>query len=237
MAYPTLKGNILIENKNKKGEFTSLYTSGSGDAELDFASFGKHESTEPGYIAMFYGAAIPKGWVICNGSNGTLDLRSMFIQGTTSKSSVGQKGGSNNTSVLYHTHTIKFSGSGGLDHNHPGSSYTLPSSNEGAHAHNAYKEHAGTTSKKPGCGWFDKDTKMPPAFYNWDRFIGVKSGNTTYRSDIVAKGKHTHTMVAGSNTSTTAGSHTHSIVIGSSGTSGTNKNMPPYQTLVYIQKT
>jgi microcystin-dependent protein len=60
-------------------------------------------------------ATIPTGWVLCNGSNGTPDLRNRFIIGahsdtagvayTTITGSNTQTGGSKDAIVVSHTHT------------------------------------------------------------------------------------------------------------------------------------
>ena len=55
----------------------------------------------PGIISMFHGliSAIPTGWVLCDGSNGTPDLRSKFIRGAPAATEAGGTGGSD-------THTL-----------------------------------------------------------------------------------------------------------------------------------
>lgn len=70
-----------------------------------------------GGIIMWYGtiATIPSGWYLCNGSNGTPDLRNRFIVGaysdtsgtayTTITGSNTQTGGSKDAIVVSHTHT------------------------------------------------------------------------------------------------------------------------------------
>jgi hypothetical protein len=59
-----------------------------------------------GIIAMWSGteATIPSGWALCDGSNGTPDLRNRFIYGTTTGEDPGGTGGS--TSLPSHTHQI-----------------------------------------------------------------------------------------------------------------------------------
>ncbi len=49
----------------------------------------------PGVIVLWSGAAnaIPSGWALCNGQNGTPDLRNRFVVGAGSTYSVGAKGG------------------------------------------------------------------------------------------------------------------------------------------------
>ena len=49
--------------------------------------------------------SIPAGYVLCNGSNGTPDLRDRFVVGAGSTYSVDATGGSANSIVVSHTHT------------------------------------------------------------------------------------------------------------------------------------
>jgi len=50
-------------------------------------------------------ASIPSGWLLCDGSNSTPDLRNRFVVGATSTYAVGATGGSANAIVVSHTHT------------------------------------------------------------------------------------------------------------------------------------
>lgn len=61
-----------------------------------------------GLIAIWSGStgSIPAGWALCNGTNGTPDLRNSFILGAGSTYSVGQTGGSADAIVVSHTHTV-----------------------------------------------------------------------------------------------------------------------------------
>ena len=76
---------------------------------------------------------IPSGWYLCNGSNGTPDLRNKFVIGahsdsggeakTTVTGSVSISGGSKDAYVVSHSHTVNshthsFSGSGSSSHSH-----------------------------------------------------------------------------------------------------------------------
>jgi microcystin-dependent protein len=60
-----------------------------------------------GLIAIWSGSvgAIPSGWVICNGQNGTPDLRNSFVLGAGNTYAVGATGGSTDAIVVSHTHT------------------------------------------------------------------------------------------------------------------------------------
>jgi len=75
-----------------------------------------------GMIMLWSGssATIPTGWLLCNGSSGTPDLRNRFVVGAGSTYAVAATGGSADAIAVAHTHT--FSGSGTTstvgDHQH-----------------------------------------------------------------------------------------------------------------------
>jgi microcystin-dependent protein len=54
--------------------------------------------------------SIPTGWVLCNGSNSTPDLRDKFVIGAGTSYAVGGTGGSKDAVVVSHTHTATDSG-------------------------------------------------------------------------------------------------------------------------------
>lgn len=60
-----------------------------------------------GLIAMWSGsiATIPAGWLLCNGTSGTPDLRNRFVVGAGSTYAVADTGGSADAIVVSHTHT------------------------------------------------------------------------------------------------------------------------------------
>lgn len=63
--------------------------------------------TPAGVIVLWSGSigSIPAGWVLCNGNNGTPDLRDRFIVGAGSTYAVDATGGSADAIVVSHTHT------------------------------------------------------------------------------------------------------------------------------------
>ena len=71
-------------------------------------SSGTGATIPTGLIAIWSGAtgSIPSGWTLCNGTNGTPDLRNSFIIGAGSTYAVGQTGGSADAIVVSHTHTV-----------------------------------------------------------------------------------------------------------------------------------
>ena len=67
--------------------------------------------TPSGVIALWSGSigSIPAGWYLCNGSNGTPDLRDRFVVGAGSTYAVDATGGSANAIVVSHSHTASSS--------------------------------------------------------------------------------------------------------------------------------
>ncbi len=76
-----------------------------------------------GTIVLWSGsvASIPTGWVLCNGSNSTPDLRNRFIVGAGSTYAVDATGGSADAIVVSHTHTATVTD--------PGHTHTLSPTN------------------------------------------------------------------------------------------------------------
>jgi len=73
-----------------------------------------------GCILLWSGAigAIPSGWYLCNGSNGTPDLRDKFIVGAGSTYAVNDTGGSADSIVISHTHTYSGTTASNGSHTH-----------------------------------------------------------------------------------------------------------------------
>lgn len=95
-------------------------------------------STLPtGMILLWSGAigSIPTGYYLCDGNNGTPDLRDRFLVGAGNTYSVNQTGGSADAIVVSHTHTAT-SASTVTDpgHNHTASGATAPPYSAGGNA-------------------------------------------------------------------------------------------------------
>ena len=164
-----------------------------------------------GLITMWYGniGSIPSGWLLCNGSNGTPDLRDRFIVGAGSSYAVSQIGGTAEAIVVSHTHTASstssFSGNALGTHSHTATDlghthqYMMPSTTQQKPAGSGQGAFIGSTDTATSTG-FANISVVPIS-------AGIPSGNVS--------------------TSTT---------ISSTGSSGANANLPPYYALAYIMK-
>lgn len=99
-ASPTFSGSPLAPTASAGTNTTQIATTA-------FVTTAITTAFPSGGIILWSGsvATIPSGWVLCNGSNSTPDLRDRFIVGAGSTYAVNATGGSANAIVVSHTHT------------------------------------------------------------------------------------------------------------------------------------
>lgn len=220
-----------------------------------------------GIIAMWKGTTltIPEGWALCDGLNGTPDLRDKFIIGVGAANTYAATGGSRDAIVPAHSHTASSAAAGGHghtmtvgsagDHTHTANhSHTASSNSTGAHTHTASTGSAGdhTHATNIGHGY----TTVTGISYEVpvdkaNIMINTASaGAHTHSVTVNSAGSHSHTITVNSATVTTsiAGAHTHTVTaaavadhshtvtVNSTGVSVTDANLPPYYALAYIMK-
>jgi hypothetical protein len=78
-------------------------------------------------------ASIPSGWLLCDGSSSTPDLRNRFVVGATSTYAVGATGGSADAIVVSHTHTATVTDPG-HNHTYNTSAFNINADNSGVRA-------------------------------------------------------------------------------------------------------
>ena len=190
-------------------------------ANMDLLDTAVNKAMPTGGIIMWSGAvsAIPTGWALCDGTNGTPNLTGKFVVHADADSSgtynVGASGGANTVTLATgdipaHSHTGT-AASGGA-HTHTGSTNSA-----GAHTHTYTDKYVEQTSLIPG---IDIDFNAT----TWDP-NGQLTGTTS------SSGAHTHTV-----TITSGGAHTHTLTVDNAGGGGAHENRPPYYALAYIMK-
>lgn len=132
-------------------------------------------STSPtlpsGVILIWSGStgSIPSGYVICDGTNGTPDLRNSFVLGAGNSYSVGQTGGSADAIVVNHTHTatvtdpghfhtLNFSLSDNVQGGNPGINGTQPNTS------NTNAQTTGISVANSTTGVSGSGANMPPYY-------------------------------------------------------------------------
>jgi len=179
-----------------------------------------------GGIIMWNGssASIPSNWQLCDGSNGTPDLRNKFILGGNAYSTSAWResitgsalstGGNKDSIAVSHTHSFSGTADSAGAHTH---TVTGSTSSNGAHTH--------TTSLNFNA------VGLTGTFAS---LASLQTG-TTQTPTTSSAGAHTHTV---SGTAASDGAHSHTLTgsIASAGASGTNANLPPFFVLAFIQR-
>jgi len=113
----TCSGAAVFSSTVALGSTATATTQSSGDNSTKVATtaYVANNAIPSGGIIIWSGSssAIPSGWYLCNGSNGTPDLRNRFVVGAGSTYAVGNTGGSADAIVVSHTHSVSDPG-----HNH-----------------------------------------------------------------------------------------------------------------------
>lgn len=190
-------------------------------------------SLPAGMITMWSGAVdtIPSGWALCDGTNGTPDLRARFVVGAGGQSyDPGDRGGYNTVGLTTaqlpsHNHSASTGGAGA--HSHTGST-----TRNGQHSHTGSSSSAGSHSHA----------------YTYGSSTGVggasgRSGTTTSSDRTASAGSHSHSISINNGGAhdhslniNSGGSHTHSVSVGNTGSGERHENRPPYHALAYIMK-
>jgi len=126
MADPNITEEVHFEMLEKKsdGTFKAKYPRVKSKSGVTFDEHLADDIHVPsGIIAMWSGthSAIPSGWHLCNGQNGTPDLRDRFILGAMTESGIGETGGQHEVTLTVdqmpsHSHSGKTNSTGSHTH-------------------------------------------------------------------------------------------------------------------------
>jgi hypothetical protein len=107
--------NVILGNGTSAVGFVAPSTSGNV-LTSNGTTWTSAQGFVTGMIMLWSGsvASIPSGWALCNGSNGTPDLRNRFVVGAGSTYAVDATGGSADAIVVSHTHTATVTDPGHL---------------------------------------------------------------------------------------------------------------------------
>lgn len=171
-----------------------------------------------GGIIMWSGsiASIPSGWNLCDGTNGTPDLRDRFVVGAGSTYAVAATGGSASSTTSSngaHTHTGSTGSTALTTEQLPSHTHTGTTDDGGAHSHTfSAAQVSGQLNTQAGGG---------------SSAVIQTTGNTSQAPD------HTHTFTSDA----TGGGEGHTHSISSDGDhTHTVATLPPYYALAYIMK-
>ena len=209
-----------------------------------------------GVILLWSGsiASIPSGWLLCNGSSGTPDLRDRFVVGAGSTYAVGATGGAttvtlSTTNLPSHTHSISATGTTGTEsqgHTHSGTTNATDinhthyvAGNTGAMSANNTHSHSYTNQNFSGSGgggaaFSSLNTQFVDSTSTVDinhvHYFAATSGYMDQNNT------HAHSFTTGN----ISANHTHNVTVtGTSGATGSGTAfsiLPPYYALAYIMK-
>jgi hypothetical protein len=211
-------------------------------ASTAFATAAAIAAFPSGGIIMWSGsiASIPLGWLLCNGSSGTPDLRDRFIVGAGSTYAVNATGGFATYSLstaqlpshthtgttssvdINHTHGVNIQ-SGGFSNDH------IHGISDPGHAHANIISIAGSNPQFRSAG-------------TGGDVIGPTSdtGTTGAFTGITQTGgqnaNHTHNVSGSTGAMSANNVHNHTFTTDATGSGAAIDNRPPYFALAYIMK-
>lgn len=228
-------GNQPAKKKGRKGRCKRSRRRSRKSRRRTGAAPGEEPGTIPiAGIILWSGAIedVPTGWALCDGNNGTPDLRNVFIVGAGDAYAVDDTGGADEVDIS-HAHAVG----------------SLVNDTLGAHQHTISGNTGSVGTHRHASGGYATDNDTHAHTFNPiaggtrpDQGVGVSRLsiiNDTHSHDVTGNsgyaGGHSHT--AGTLANDSQGDHVHTIS-GSVDTGGdaTHDNRPAYYALAYIMR-
>jgi len=177
-----------------------------------------------GGIMMWKGSvgSIPTGWALCDGNNGTPDLRNRFIVGAGNSYVVGDTGGASSVTLTEaqmpaHNHTTNSAG---------GHSHSASTGSAGSHNHGGYTGYFQPTTSSAGSHSHSGSTNTTGSHQHYIAYSGSSGSILTASSStyVAVKGTAGDTyQLRGTSISpnrgltNSTGNHSHSLSINRNG--------------------
>jgi len=224
---------------NQDGDEITGSLSVSEDIDAGAVKQNGNTLVPTGLISMWSGSSssVPSGWTLCDGSNGTPDLRDRFVVGAGDEYSSGDTGGEN---------SVELSGNEIPSHTHGTGNFSI--NNTGGHSHNVSGNTSNGGSHNHGLAQYAGNSRYNAAVevqYNeYDARNNNNNSNsygTNYRNSVHGEnlvsnsGNHSHNV---SGNTSNDGNHSHNITGQTSSVGGNDahENRPPYYALAFIMK-
>jgi microcystin-dependent protein len=228
---PTFTGTPAAPTASTGTNTTQVATTAFVNASILYA-------VPAGVITMWSGsvASIPLGWVLCNGSNGTPDLRDRFVVGAGNNYSVNATGGADSVTLTTnqipsHTHTFT-TGVESTGHTHTFSGTTTQENTGHTHSISDPGHSHATATFATNTAGAGLNLEGPPT-------NTATSGTASAFTGITGTGaiSNNHNHDYSGTTSNISGNHTHSGTTAGTGGGLSHENRPPFHALAYIMKT
>jgi len=167
----TLTANAVVVG-NSTGTGHTFISPGSSGNVLTSNGTTWYSTTVTSFVAgmiiLWSGSSnsIPSGWLLCDGTSSTPNLRDRFVVGAGSTYAVGATGGSANAITVSHTHTVTDPG-----HNHTeqgnyaqGNGYNISGGNPATIYQNAVTGNSFTGITIDSAGSSGTNANLPPYY-------------------------------------------------------------------------
>ena len=238
----TISGGLTATEIDVVGDATFTGSVTASEFMGDGSNLTGVDAIPPGLISMWSGtiANIPEGWVLCDGTNNTPDLRGRFVVGYSGSgdyASIGNTGGSDSRTLTTsnmpsHNHSGSI-GARDTNHTHSGTSgnnnqnhsHTMNSGGSHSHGINTFQDDW-NDSGGIGPSWGDGDNGTNAAHHSTAAAGSHSHGMNNQTAN------HDHSFTTGTESS----SHSHSLSINNSGSGTAFDNRPSYYVVAFIMK-